>query len=89
MMFVLGIIPLPNPGYWRISDVQRKSDVATRKMRGWLGELSLYKESIPSKHSLLCRMLEEDPTNRITALDLVKDLTMQRQVQARLTEILH
>lgn len=89
MMFVLGIMPLPNPGYWRISDIQRKSEVATQKMRDWLGEVSLYKESIPSKHSLLRRMLEEDPTDRTTASDLVKDLAVQQEAQARPVELLH
>jgi len=89
IMFVLGIMPLPNPGYWKISDIQGKSNAATRKMRDWLGEISLYKESIPAKHSLLQRMLELDPTDRITASDLAKELIEQRQAQARTLALLH
>jgi len=82
-------MPLPNPGYWKISDIQGKSNAATRKMRDWLGEISLYKESIPAKHSLLQRMLELDPTDRITASDLAKELIEQRQAQARTLALLH
>jgi hypothetical protein len=55
-----------------ISDIQRKSDVAIQMMLNWLGETSLYEESIPPKNIGLRRMLDVDPTERITTSDSVR-----------------
>jgi len=83
MMFVLGIMPLPYPSYWNISDIPRKSDIALRKMRGWLDEISLYKEVIPPKQSLLRKMLEENPSDCIKASSLINRRSRHQRAHAR------
>lgn len=87
MGFVLGIWPLPPAGDWRIADIRHKAGAAT-KMLEWFDEVERSKERILDKHSLLLKMLAINPSHRITASELVKNLRELPQVEGLTRELL-
>jgi serine/threonine protein kinase len=84
---VLGIWQLQPAGNWRIADIRHKPGPAT-KMLEWFDKVERSKERIPDKHSLLLKMLANDPSKRITSSDLVKNLRALPQVKALTGELL-
>ena len=83
MMFVLGLIPLPD-GKWRIADTPQEGTKAQKRMLEWLDQVERVLESTSYTPSPLRRMLIKNPRNRITPSQLVSDLTttMPRTIAA-------
>jgi hypothetical protein len=57
-------------------------------MLEWFDEVERSKERIPDKHSLLLKMLAINPSHRITASELVKNLRELPQVEGLTRELL-
>ena len=87
MGFVLRMWPLPSRG-WIIENIRKEKGNAAAKMLEWLDEVERSKERIPDKYSLLLKMLAIDPSKRITASDLVRNLRALPQVKAFTRELL-
>jgi serine/threonine protein kinase len=73
MLFVFGLIPLPR-GSWRIEAIHRDPNVQA-KMVDWLKEVQQVAEDVPDSLLLLRQMLDGNSKKRITAQQMVEDLT--------------
>jgi serine/threonine protein kinase len=86
MMFAFGLIPLPPVGDWKIANIGDNGDDTT-KMLQWLTEVEQSKKRIPSKLSVLRKMLIRNPSDRITSSDLVSNLRATPQIKALTKEL--
>jgi len=75
MLFVLGLIPLPQ-GNWKIASIMQDLDVR-QKMIDWLQEVRQVVKAVPDTLSPLRAMLAENPRKRITAAALAEDPFLQ------------
>lgn len=71
-LYVARLMPLPKRS-WIIADIQTDVDAAY-EMGDWLLYVAKTIEKIPKRLNLLCRMLENNPENRISARESVQDL---------------
>ncbi len=72
LLYVARLMPLPNRS-WIIADIETDMNAA-HEMGDWLLNVEKTIEKIPKRLDLLCKMLENNPRNRITAKELVQDL---------------
>ncbi|KAH8797829.1 kinase-like domain-containing protein [Xylogone sp. PMI_703] len=86
MMFVFGLIPLPPVGDWKIANIGHNRDDTT-KMLQWLAKVERSKKKIPSKLSILHKMLIRNPSDRITSSGLVSKLCATPQIKALTREL--
>lgn len=80
MLFVKGLVPLPN-GNWMIKDVHGETE-ALKKMRAWLKQIQRIRANLPQNLSILHRMLEFEPEDRITPTQVVNDLRKTQRIEA-------
>jgi hypothetical protein len=74
MLFVFGLIPLPR-GNWRVADIHRDPNVQA-EMVNWLNKVQQVAENAPESLLLLRQMLDGNSKKRITAQQMVEDLTV-------------
>lgn len=72
LLFAARLMPLPNRS-WIIANIQTDVDAA-HEMGDWLLNIMKTIEKIPKRLNLLCKMLKNNPGNRISAKELVQDL---------------
>jgi hypothetical protein len=71
---------------WRIAKIG-VDEHDTTMMLDWLSEIERRKKRIPSKLSVLRKMLIRNPSDRITAPELVSDLRTTPQIKALTAEL--
>lgn len=72
LLFVARLMALPNRK-WIIADIQTDPEAAY-EMGDWLLDVTKTIGKIPKHLKFICKMLEYDPGNRISARELVQDL---------------
>ncbi|KFZ00331.1 hypothetical protein V500_01091 [Pseudogymnoascus sp. VKM F-4518 (FW-2643)] len=75
MLFVLGLMPLPQKG-WRIAEVTLHKE-AHREMLNWLREVRRAGDAALETLALVQSMLESNPLKRITAAQLAIKIVAQ------------
>lgn len=80
MLFVSGLMPIPK-GNWLIADILLEPRVQS-EMVNWLHQVDRVAAKIPERLSLVRRMLADNPKNRITAAELVKNLSLHVELTA-------
>lgn len=79
MLFVLGLVPLPN-GNWMIRDTRLKAD-ARSNMMAWLEQIRKVCANLPDSLSTLRQMLDTKLEDRITPTQLVTDLHKMQRIE--------
>jgi len=85
MLSVAQVIPLPRRS-WIITDIEWDHN-ARKEMSDWLHELEEAQKRIPERLSLIQKMLQRLPKDRITASDLTKSLRGLRNTKSRLLRL--
>ncbi|KAJ4329816.1 hypothetical protein N0V87_010541 [Didymella glomerata] len=85
MLYVLGLIPLPDSQpedeYWLINKL-KDDESEQRKMLRWLGKVKEALTRVPKDWAVLKAMLDTNPRTRITAAELVSRLLVMKEERA-------